>query len=43
MARLMPYMQLMRIPNVFTAMADIFMGYLIVLQSFYPLRDFFSS
>ena len=41
MARLMPYMQLMRIPNVFTAMADIFMGYLIVLQSFYPLRDFF--
>jgi 4-hydroxybenzoate polyprenyltransferase len=41
MARLMPYMQLMRIPNVFTAMADIFMGYLIVRQSFFPLRDFF--
>ena len=41
MARLMPYLQLMRIPNVFTAMADIFMGYLIVLRSFYPLTDFF--
>src|SRR5690606_207513 len=30
MAQLLPYLQLCRLPTVFTAMADIFLGYLLV-------------
>lgn len=37
---LLAYLQLMRLPAVFTAMADIFLGYLLVHRSLQPLFDF---
>lgn len=35
-ARLLDYLRLFRLPNVFTAMSDIAMGYLVVQHSFLP-------
>ena len=35
-SRLLPYAQLLRIPNVFTAMADIFLGYLLTHDGLDP-------
>src|SRR5262245_32974962 len=40
MKKLLAVMQLLRLPNVFTAMADIFMGFLISHGSLEPSRDF---
>jgi 4-hydroxybenzoate polyprenyltransferase len=40
MKTLLAYMQLLRLPNVFTAMADIFMGFLISHGSLEPWREF---
>jgi 4-hydroxybenzoate polyprenyltransferase len=40
MKKLLAYMQLLRLPNVFTAMADIFMGFLISHGSLEPWREF---
>ncbi len=39
-SKLLAYFQLVRFPAVFTAMADIFLGYLIVHRSFEPVFDF---
>jgi hypothetical protein len=39
-SRLLAYLQLMRLPNVFTAMADIAMGFLVTHESFEPLGVF---
>ncbi len=39
-SKFLAYLQLVRLPAVFTAMADIFLGYLIVHQSFAPLLHF---
>lgn len=39
-ATLLDYARLLRIPNVFTAMADIFLGFLFTHQSFQPLPLF---
>jgi 4-hydroxybenzoate polyprenyltransferase len=40
MNRLLAYSQLLRLPNVFTAMADIFMGFLIAHGSLRPALNF---
>jgi 4-hydroxybenzoate polyprenyltransferase len=40
MKKLLAYMQLVRLPNVFTAMADIFMGFLIAHGSLAPWLEF---
>jgi UbiA prenyltransferase family len=40
MKKLLAVMQLLRLPNVFTAMADIFMGFLISHGSLEPSREF---
>lgn len=36
----LPYLQLLRVPNVFTAMADIFMGFLFVHHGLRPVWEF---
>jgi 4-hydroxybenzoate polyprenyltransferase len=41
MKKLLAILQLLRLPNVFTAMADIFMGFLISHGSLEPWREFF--
>jgi 4-hydroxybenzoate polyprenyltransferase len=41
MKKLLAVLQLLRLPNVFTAMADIFMGFLISHGSLEPLPEFF--
>lgn len=40
MSKLLPYLRLLRIPNVFTAIADIAMGFLFVSHSLVPLGGF---
>jgi 4-hydroxybenzoate polyprenyltransferase len=40
MNRLLAYLQLMRLPNVFTAMADVFMGFLIARGTLAEWREF---
>lgn len=40
MKKLLAYVQLLRLPNVFTAMADIFMGFLVSRGSLQPWREF---
>ena len=40
MRRLLAYLQLLRLPTVFTAMADIFLGFLLVQQTLRPVIDF---
>lgn len=40
MKALLPYLQLIRLPNVFTAMADIFMAYLVVQPALRPVPEF---
>ena len=42
MKRLLAYLQLLRLPNVFTAMSDIFMGFLIARGSLDPWYQFLS-
>ncbi len=39
---MLPYLQLLRIPNLFTALADVMMGFLFVHQSLWPLPEFLS-
>ena len=40
MKNLLAYLQLLRLPNLFTAMADIFMGFLISHGTFQPISEF---
>ncbi|MBI3464167.1 MAG: UbiA family prenyltransferase, partial [Planctomycetes bacterium] len=40
MKRLLAYFQLLRLPNVFTAMADVFMGFLVSHGSLRPWKEF---
>lgn len=40
MQRLLAYLQLLRLPNVFTAMADVFAGFLVSRGSLQPWREF---
>lgn len=40
MTAIRPYLQLLRLPTVFTAMADIFLGFLLARGSFQPVEDF---
>lgn len=40
MKALLPYLQLIRLPNVFTAMADIFMAFLVVHPALRPVPEF---
>lgn len=40
MKRLLAWMQLTRLPNVFTALADVFAGYLLTHASLQPAREF---
>lgn len=40
MKRIMPWLQLVRLPAVFTAIADIFLGYTLVHNSFEPIPIF---
>ncbi len=40
MNKVLAYMQLLRLPNVFTAMSDIFMGFLIAHGSLFPWSEF---
>jgi len=39
-AKLLAYLRLFRLPNVFTAMADVAMGFLFVRQSLEPISMF---
>lgn len=41
--RVLAYLQLARIPNVFTALADVFMGFLVTRLDFLPGRDWITS
>ena len=37
---MLPYLQLLRLPTVFTAMADIFLGYILTHRGFEPVDKF---